>query len=289
MKTIFLYEHISGTNVKHIDFPSGEKHIRIIKIYDDDVTIVCNSSTDELMKIGMAVDICRRNGVKHITLVMPFVPYARQDRVAVDGDPFSIKVFANFLNSLEIDKVVIVDPHSDVTPALINNIAVVDQHIVASKALLKLEELVKEDIAIVAPDIGAAKKAKALQNYLDRSGKGHYPIIQCYKTRCAETGKITGFNILSGDPKDLHCLIVDDICDGGGTFLRVAEILKQKNAKGQSLYVTHGIFSKGTIKLLSVFDYVFASDSIRSVGTDYKVITIPLSRQLYVYKGDLNE
>jgi len=261
-RLIYLHGQQEDPNVDHITFPTGEKHIRIRGLtHENDVVVFYNDPSGDVMKLGMAVDICRRNQVDTISLVMPFVPYARQDRVAVEGDPFSIKVFANFVNALNLDRVIITDPHSEVTPALIGNVTVVPQHEVAMTAALDLDQHLLHPIALVAPDLGAAKKVKDLQAYIAQIHNLKFPVIQCDKTRDPSTGKITGFKILDGDPTNHHCLMVDDIADGAATMVGLAGVIKQQGAISQSLYVTHGIFSKGTEKILECFDYVYASDS----------------------------
>lgn len=261
-KLIYLHDQKEDSNVTHINFPTGEKHIRIRGLtHADEPILFFNDPSGDVMKLGLAVDICRRHRVRHITLVMPFVPYARQDRVAVAGDPFSIKVFAKFVNSLGIDRVVITDPHSDVTPAVIDNSVVVYQHEVAKDAVEVLNGFVTEPIALVAPDLGASKKIKALQMALKEKFNVTFPVIQCDKTRCVETGRITGFKILDGNPEGHFCLQVDDICDGGGTFLGLADKIAERSPAGQALYVTHGIFSRGTDVLREKFQYLFASNS----------------------------
>lgn len=266
-RIIYLDGQKEDSLVEHITFPTGEKHIRIKELrgahgpFDDEVVLVYNDPSGDIMKLGMAVNICRQAEVPKITVIMPFVPYARQDEVYVEGDPLSIQVFAKFLNSLAVDKVIITDPHSKVTPALIDNVQIIYQHQLAAIAVRELAENLMFPIAIVAPDLGAAKKIKHLQSYL----KSYYNLIvttvQCDKTRDPKTGKITGFKILDGNPSGRHCLIVDDICDGGFTFLGLSKALEILDIEGQSLYVTHGIFSKGTDKLLDVFDHIYTTDS----------------------------
>jgi ribose-phosphate pyrophosphokinase len=272
-RLIYLHGQKEDPQVTHIQFPTGEKHIRILGLEKgDDVVLYYNDPSGDVMKLGMAVDICNEARVGSITLVMPFVPYARQDRRAVKGDPFSIGVFSRFVNSLEFDRVIITDPHSDVTPALIEFVSIIDQHQVAFQAVARLFKLVPTPLALVAPDLGAAKKTKALQNQLAHMGVT-LPIIQCDKTRNPETGQITGFKILDGDPAGRHCLMVDDICDGGGTFLGLGSVLNDSDALAQSLYVTHGIFSKGTDTLFGLFDYIFTSDSFPQ-GDNIQVIKL---------------
>jgi ribose-phosphate pyrophosphokinase len=279
MKLIYLNGEQEDPNVEHITFPTGERHIRInpcVLVGKEDVVLVYNEPSGEIMKLAMAVDICRRAGVRSLTLLMPFVPYARQDRVHTEGDPLSIKVFANLINSMGFSRVIISDPHSEVTPALLNNCVIVDQHELAKVAAdyLANHPLQSHEVVLVAPDLGASKKIKKLQSFLlsDEQHGIFYPIIQCDKTRDPKTGAITGFKILDGDPENKHCLMVDDLCDGGGTFLGLSKVLEAAGAKQQSLYVTHGIFSKGTEILADNFLNVFCSDSFPQ--TDKRVVVI---------------
>ena len=261
-KLIYLDGQQENECVTHITFPTGEKHIRITELSpEDDVVLVYNDPAGDVMKMGMAVDICRQAGVESISLVMPFVPYARQDRRATEGDPFSIQVFSCFVNSLDFGAVYITDPHSEVTPALIDRVRIVPQHELAYHAVKQLDDFTAIPIALVAPDLGAAKKIKTLQAFLFVETGIEYPVIQCDKTRDPVTGRITGFAILSGDPRGHHCLMVDDICDGGGTFLGLYDELANAGVTDQSLYVTHGIFSKGVDELLSVFNFIFSTNS----------------------------
>ena len=264
IRTVFLYNSYGDKSTDLIVFPTGENHIRIRGLVGcKEIILVNNNPAGDLMRLGMAVDICRRAEVEHITVHMPFVPYARQDQVYVEGDPLSIKVFANFLNSLKVDKVIIGDPHSKVTPALIDNVQVIPQLAGALPAMLIAQvDAGDNPFAIVAPDLGAAKKVKDLQAKYSHQYDEVVPIIQCDKTRDPETGKISGFKILDGDPRGHHCLIVDDICDGGGTFLGIYDVLKKYGACTQSLYVTHGIFSKGTAVLYSKFFRLITTDSL---------------------------
>lgn len=265
-KLIYLQGQQEHPSVDHIQFPTGEKHIRIRGLKPSDDVILCyNDPSGDLMKLGMAVDICRRADVVSIKCVMPFVPYARQDEVYVDGDPLSIQVFARFVNSLGLTKIFVTDPHSKVTPGVLDRCEVIPQHLVSQVAAIELDDMIRTPIALVAPDLGAAKKIKSLHMHLTSQGYGHLSVIQCDKTRDPATGRITGFKILDGDPTGKHCLMVDDICDGGGTFAGLFEVIRDAGASGQSLCVTHGIFSRGAEWLLKRFDYIYASDSFPKV------------------------
>jgi len=264
-KIIYIGENKINTDVTKIVFPTGEKHIRIKNLSEaDDVVIVYKDPTGDVMQLGMAVDICRRAGVFSITLVMPFVPFARQDRIADEGDPLSIKVFANFINSMKFDRVVMVDPHSDVTPALFDNCIVIPQHEVVGGVVKNIARSTQYENVLIAPDLGAAKKIKLLQDHLYHHYQYACCTVQCDKVRDPTTGKISGFRILDGIVKDKACVIVDDICDGGGTFLGLGVELLKAGASELYLVVTHGIFSKGTKAIFELFDLVLSSESFPS-------------------------
>jgi ribose-phosphate pyrophosphokinase len=268
--------------VSRIRFPSGEHHVRINAVDDGDIVeLVWSEPNGDIMVLGMAVDACRRGGASEIHLLMPFVPYARQDRIAVPGDPLSIKVFTDFLNSLNLNSVTIFDPHSDVTSALINNCQVVEQHQFASSALLSMNSDTIDPVAIVAPDLGAAKKAKKLQAYVENFHNLKFPVIQCDKSRNPHTGQLTGFQVIDGSPYDHDCLIVDDICDGGGTFLGLAEVLNNEGARRLGLYVTHGLFTKGIDLLASKFRLFTTRPCQSHVANDSRICKISVHRSVY--------
>jgi ribose-phosphate pyrophosphokinase len=117
-------------------------------------------------------------------------------------------------------------------------------------------------ITLVSPDDGASKKTEALQHYMMMRKSWRLRIIQCKKKRDPVSGKLTDFIISDGNPMKRHCVIVDDICDGGGTFLGLDKVLKEAGASKTSLLVTHGLFTQGTEKLTKVFDNVICTDSV---------------------------
>lgn len=241
-------------------FSGGEWHIKLnsrIKYSDVTRVVITNrfNNMDDLMKVAIAMDALVREGINDFDLVMPYIPYARQDRVCEPYESFTLKVFVNFLNSLEFDNVLVLDPHSDVAPALIHNCIVNSNEEYVHYAL--------KDIALgvnlVVPDAGARKKAQKLV-----SDTGFMGLIQCDKIRDTETGKLSGFVVYSPDLHNEPCLIVDDICDGGGTFIGLAEKLKEHNAGDLYLFVTHGIFSKGISSLLGAgFKHIYSTNSVR--------------------------
>ena len=231
--------------VDHLTFKGGEEQVKIDlrhapkgSIGFVDITAKIKNSTD-VMALAMLVDACSRLEGLHnhaeFTLHLPYIPYARQDRVMNPGEALSIKVFANIVNSLGFDKIIVDDPHSDVSAALLNNVKIRGQDALIAEFH---EGLVGKDVVIVAPDAGARKKAQKVSDRL------RLPLVEAGKVRDLKTNEITGTAVF-GDVEGRECVIVDDICDGGRTFIALAQALKAKGAKRVILYVTHGIFSFG--------------------------------------------
>ena len=114
---------------KRFNFSGGEVQVTVKKMTSDVVYITANlRSSDDVMALLMATDALRRQGATRIHLTMPYVPYARQDRVMNPGEALGIKVFCDLINAQNYSSVNILDPHSDVTPALLNNVLVIEQH-----------------------------------------------------------------------------------------------------------------------------------------------------------------
>ncbi len=254
-------------------FSGGEPHIKISSDLSKVNEVMISHRVNSFNDFGLlliAIDAVKRMGVKNIEVFLPYFPGARQDRVMVPGEPLTVKVYANILNNTRIDKVTIFDPHSEVTPALLDNCSVIDNH-------LFIEEIVKtlpENVLLISPDGGALKKIYKVAAFLK-----DYGVIECGKIRNVETGRLSGFKVGEDDLKNRPCLIVDDICDGGGTFNGLAEELKRKNAGALYLAVSHGIFSKGTEVLNAHFEKIFTTDAVKTVEGDV-VTQIPISKIL---------
>lgn len=240
-------------------FAGGEPHIKISDHFDviKPVTITHRiNSFNDLGLICITVDALKRMGVKEINLFIPYFPAARQDRVMVPGEPLSVKVYADIINAMALASVTIFDPHSEVTPALLNNCVTISNHEFIKQVIAKIGDVVK----LISPDGGALKKIYKISEFL-----GGAEVVECSKSRDVKTGKLSGFKVYSEDLAGADCLIVDDICDGGGTFIGLAEALKAKNAGKLYLAISHGIFSKGFEVFDQYFEQIFTTDSIKEV------------------------
>ena len=173
---------------------------------------------------------------------------------------------ADLLNSLKCDRITIIDPHSDVTPALVNNCQIISQGEIIAKSFLA-QRIKEENWALVAPDAGAEKKIhQVAQNLMSDEFS---PDIFCAgKVRETKTGKITA-TTFEGDVEGRKLLIVDDICDGGRTFIELAKVLQAQGAQEIYLYITHGIFSKGLEPLKPYFQQIYCYHTIHPMSLSF--------------------
>jgi ribose-phosphate pyrophosphokinase len=256
---------------KEIDFKSftfsgGEPHIKINPDFDVNQKIIIThrlNSFNDLGLLCLTVDALRKMDVKVIDLFIPYFPAARQDRVMIKGEPLSVKVYADIINAMQLNKVFVFDAHSEVTPALVNNCEVILNHTFIQEVL----KVIGENVKLISPDGGALKKIYKVSEFL-----GGVDVVECSKSRDVKTGRLSGFKVYEDDLNGMDCLIVDDICDGGGTFVGLAEELKKKNAGKLYLAVSHGIFNKG-FEVLDCFDKIFTTNSFKDFeGESVKVI-----------------
>lgn len=251
-------------------FSGGEPHLKINPNFEalEGVTITHRlNSFNDVGLLCLAVDALKRMQVEIKDLYIPYFPAARQDRVMIKGEPLSVKVYADIINSLGFKKVIVFDAHSEVAPAVLNNCEVIPNH----KFIAQVIEAIGNEVILISPDGGALKKIYKVSEFL-----GGVEVVECSKSRNVKTGKLSGFKVYSDDLQGRDCLIVDDICDGGGTFIGLAEELKNKNAGKLYLAVSHGIFSKGFEELSKSFEMIFTTNSFKDLDGE-KLTTLKLS------------
>lgn len=252
-----------------IKFPGGELHPKISfnpsgAFISNIVDIIFSpKNSDDIMTLLLVVNACRKLDAEcrvkcTYTLHIKYLPYARQDRVALQGEAFGLKVMADLINSLNLDSVVLYDPHSLVAPALFNNSIVEEQHVLLVplifSGIYKAQEEGKT-VMFLAPDAGAKKKTDILASLFEAEA------VSATKVRDPDTGKLSKTHIYQED-LDILCkadeiYIADDICDGGGTFILLAKHLREKGITANlHLAVTNGIFSKGKEVLTTYFKRV---------------------------------
>lgn len=246
--------HTIGFEYEKFKFPAGEQHVRLKNYMTGSrVSMVWKPSllvSEEIIEL-----LLLGNAIKHAGLILEcldivYLPFGRQDRIALLGESLSIEVMADVINSLSSKRVNLIDPHSDISSILIKNCSVTSQDEVFAEILKE-----KKDFFLVSPDGGALKKIYKLAGRV-----GCLAVIECSKQRNVVTGEITGIKVFSENLEGKDCYMVDDICDGGRTFIEIAKILRERNAGKIILCVTHGLFTKGLGVFDGVIDEIYTYD-----------------------------
>ena len=223
-------------NDKKIDmkhFPDGTMLIKYLADNESTKITWLYDNDEECMGIFFLVKHLKAHGVKIIELFMPYIPNARMDRVKNSDEVFTLKYFAEFINDLKLDSVEVLDPHSNVSTALIDNISIIEP----TDIILNLLETVNSDgnTILFFPDEGAMKR------YYHIASKCDIPYVFGMKNRDWRSGEILGLEVLGETDvvPGKNILIIDDICSRGGTFLHSAKALKDMGAADIDLYVSH--------------------------------------------------
>jgi ribose-phosphate pyrophosphokinase len=239
----------------------------------EDVLITTRlSSSHEIMRLLIVTDALHRMvDVGHVSVFFPYLPYARQDRVCHNGEAFSLEVFANLINSQSYKSVITYDVHSDVAKYKIDRLKVFDNHSLVRAAIA----FDAEQAILVGPDAGSAKKIQSVWEYLQLP---HIPIT--FFKRRSPDGSIKSIEAQWANLGGKQVYIVDDICDGGRTFMALAEKLKEMYASKIYLVASHGIFSYGVDQIIDAgIDHIYTTDSIK-VMDDERVTTFQLANLL---------
>jgi ribose-phosphate pyrophosphokinase len=234
----------SEATVMH--FYGGEVHVKNLEESSPAAIVITGANADEIITAAMVADAAHQKG-NDFELILPYLPAARADR----GNPFGAKVYADIINTMQAEKVSCVDPHSPTMPALVNHINI----FLIEKVIEKyINDEGIQYAGIISPDEGSRQRSGVIANHLG------LPLIYASKHRNFETGKLTGFTCDPVPDPDGIYLVVDDICDGGGTFMGLAEAIGlPKNQL--HLWVSHGVFSGRAPQLNDAYDKIITTNS----------------------------
>ncbi len=211
-------------------------------------------SNEELVTLIYLVGHLRAHGIRELSLDMPYIPNARQDRVKTKEDVFTLKYFAQVINWLDFTSVTVLDPHSSVSEALLDRIRVRTPEAFVKRVI---DRIGMENLTMFYPDEGACKRY---------SGMFRLPYAFGIKNRDWETGEIRGLAVsgMTDCVKDRKILIMDDISSRGGTFYFSARKLKELGAKEIYLYISHceNTILEGEVLTCGLIEKVFTTNSI---------------------------
>lgn len=228
-------------------------------------------NNEELLAVYFLTKHIQAAGYHKIILDMPYIPNARQDRVKTPQDVFTLKYFAELINSLGFHEVRVLDAHSNVGLALIDRVKQSTPQPYIERVIAEIEQSTGRKPLMFYPDEGAGKRY---------SGMITLPYCFGIKQRDWSTGEIKSLSVAgeSGLLAGSDVLIVDDICSYGGTFIRSAEALAALGAKDIYLFVSHCEDSalKGKLCACSHIRQIYTTDSIftDSENPKFKVFAV---------------
>lgn len=241
-------------------FSDGTPHAKIPKEVTNvevEVFAPINNMSD-LVLLGVILNVLSTRQLLNVRVILPYIPGSRQDRKTSVEEPFTLKVITDIINSYPYDELITFDNHSDVSTALLKNCYNMTNH----SLVYSIVQHIKDPFVLVSPDAGALKKINDLNSYLSKSLTNKpEEIVICTKHRDTANGQLSNVVAHIEDLEKKVCVVVDDICDGGNTFIKIAEQLLKKNAGKLILIVSHGIFSNGTSELFKYYSEIYTSDS----------------------------
>jgi ribose-phosphate pyrophosphokinase len=268
MRTINLaYPENTDIRFKVSQFPDGQQTVDIETprnfLQGADVKITARISTFRDLEIIIAANqALREMAVSTVSLYVPYFMGARSDRKFREGGVNYLKhVICPVINSQKFNSVIVLDPHSDVLEACLDNYDKVSNFTVVKHSLQDIDNKdgAQDRIVLVSPDGGALKKI------YDVAEEFKIPnIITAMKHRDIRTGKITHTEVpdLSKYGENHKFVIVDDICDGGRTFIELSKAIRKQNSISEIyLIVTHGIFSAGLEEISKYFTKIYTTNS----------------------------
>lgn len=265
-----IYPEQSDIQFNSMVFPDGQPHIKIN--VESAKKLSGKEPLQIIARIANPTDLLMVLFVKNtldymefewVELKIAYLMAARMDRVMMDGEPFSLKIIAAILNQAGFKKINIFDPHSEVSTALIERSYTITNTLFVKDCLKDyFTKNETGEFCLVSPDAGALKKIHKLAQQLNIES-----VVECMKERDVKTGQLTNFKVFNESLQNKTCFIIDDICDGGGTFIGTAAALKKLGATKIILIVSHGIFSRGTI--LENVNEIYTTDSYK----EFKTIT----------------
>ena len=226
-----------------------------------------NPPVDNLMEMLLMIDAAKRASARHITAVMPYFGWARQDRKDKPRVAIGAKLVANLLQSAGATRIMTMDLHADQIQGFFEKPV---DHLYASTIFMPyIESLKLDNLTIASPDMGGSKRAYAYSKHL------HCDVVICYKQR--KKANVIGHMELIGDVKGKNVILVDDMIDTGGTLAHAADLMMERGALSVRAICTHPILSGGAYEKIenSGLTELIVSDTIplKKVTSKIKVVS----------------
>ena len=237
-------------------FSDGETRVELeSNVRGRDVFIIQSSSAPvnhHIMEAVIMADACRRSSAQRITLVMPYFGYARQERKSAPRTPITAKLVADLIEASGVNRLLCLELHTSAIQGFFN---IPVDHLFA-KPIFASYFTDHENLVIVSPDAGGVERARAMAKHFECC----LAIIDKRRDRPNESSVMN----LIGDVKGKRCLMIDDICDTGGSLTKAAEALMECGALSVSAAISHPVLSGPAVERIanSVLKELVVTDSI---------------------------
>ncbi|HZJ49892.1 MAG TPA: ribose-phosphate diphosphokinase [Actinomycetota bacterium] len=226
-------------------FASSETYVRFAESVRGKDAFVIQSASDpvdlHLMQHLIMIDALQRASAKRITAVVPFFPYARQDKKTLGREPITARLVADFYEVAGVDRVLSVDLHTGQIQGFFN---VPFDHLTALPLLADyFAHLIDDDFVVVTPDAGRVRLAEKWTQHMSEFAGRACQLAFLHKQRRHDVRNVSETRAVVGDVRDRVCVVVDDMIDTAGTLVRGAETLIEAGATEVYAAATHAVLS----------------------------------------------
>ncbi|MEC8176102.1 MAG: ribose-phosphate pyrophosphokinase [Bacteroidota bacterium] len=244
--------------------PSYEESVRGARIFLIGST---QPSSDNLMELLLMIDAAKRASARHITAVMPYFGWARQDRKDKPRVPIGAKLIAKLIEAAGATRIITMDLHADQIQGFFEKPV---DHLYASTIFIPyIESLKLEELTIASPDMGGSKRAYAYSRFLESN------VVICYKQR--KKANVVSHMELIGEVQGKNVIIVDDMVDTAGTLTKAADLMVERGAKSVRAICTHALLSGNAFEIIekSKLTELIVTDTIpeKKKSNKIKVLT----------------
>ena len=247
--------------------PSFEESVRGARLFIIGST---QPSSENLMEMLLMIDAAKRSSARHITAVIPYFGWARQDRKDKPRVPIGAKLVAKLLESAGATRIITMDLHADQIQGFFEKPV---DHLYASTIFIPyIESLKLDELTIASPDMGGSKRAYAYSRFLESN------VVICYKQR--KKANVISHMELIGDVTDKNVIIVDDMVDTAGTLTKAADLMVERGAKSVRAVATHALLSGDAYEKIekSKLKELIITDSIPQKKESKKIKVLTCSK-----------
>lgn len=265
-------------NELNVDFASS---IRGKRVY----ILTSPNTSDEIIKLNLAIDAAKRSGAKEIIPIIPCFPYQRSDKKDQSRGPIGAKVMAEMIEQRGATGIITFDLHADQIQGFFN---IPVTHLEGKNVFDGyIASIYNKDTILASPDAGGTKRVKRMKTQLEKYHNIVIDYVLLDKTR--KEANIVDSMVIIGDVKGKHIIMIDDMVDTFGTADKAVDTLLENGAKTVRLVASHGILSGQAYNRLydSKITELIVSDSVQHKGS-FNLSTISLAKQIALAMGAIN-